>query len=142
MAMEINRKTKAALIAKAEQDCLQLQANRRDLTKVQEETKEKYKGEIVNVPISDLFEMTQIMNHYVKYSRRSPNRKPLSVARLLHYGIKMEYSDNLMNKDTTVKKASFNGAGQIVSLLKDSSPNDDRYMQDLSLLFEPGIIES
>jgi hypothetical protein len=31
----------------------------------------------------------------------------------------MEYSDNLMNKDTTVKKASFNGKGQIVSLLKD-----------------------
>ena len=50
LAMEINRKTKADLIKTAEQDYLKLKENRKELTKTQEETKEKYKGQIVDVP--------------------------------------------------------------------------------------------
>ena len=57
LAMEINRKTKADLIKKAEQAYLKLKENRKELTKVQEETKEKYKGQIVDVPKENLFEI-------------------------------------------------------------------------------------
>jgi len=139
LAMQINEKTKDDLIKKAEQAYLKLTENRKELTKIQEETKAKYKGEIVNVPRENLFEITQIINHFVQYSRRNNDGSPLSVARLLHYGVKMEYSDNLMNKDTTVKKASFNGKGQIVSLLKDI---DKKYFKDLSLLLEQGVVKT
>jgi hypothetical protein len=50
----------------------------------------------------------------------------------------MVYSDTNLNKNTTVKTASFNGKGQIVGLLNDI---DKKYLKDLSLLFEPGAIE-
>jgi hypothetical protein len=90
------------------------------------------------VPRENLFEIHQIMNHFVKYSRRNPSGEPLSVARLLHFGIKMQYSDNLLNEDTTVKSASFNGKGQIVGSLKDI---EKRNLKDLSLLLEPGAVE-
>jgi hypothetical protein len=138
LAMEINRKTKADLIKKAEQSYLKLKENRKELTKTQEETKEKYKGHIVDVPKENLFEISQIMNHFVKYSRRKPNGDLLSEARLLHYGIKMVYSDTNLDKNTTVKSASFNGKGQIVGLLNDI---DKKYLKDHSLLFEPGNVE-
>ena len=138
LAMEINRKTKADLIKKAEQDYLKLKENRKELTKTQEETKEKCKGQIVDVPKENLFEISQLMNHFVKYSRRKPNGELLSEARLLHYGIKMVYSDTNLDKNTTVKSASFNGKGQIVGLLNDI---DKKYLKDLSLLFEPGAVE-
>ena len=138
LAMEINRKTKADLIKKAEQAYLKLKENRKALTKTQEETKERYKGEIVDVPRENLFEISQVMNHFVQYSRRNSSGEPLSVARLLHYGIKMIYSDTNLDKNTTVKSASFNGKGQIVGLLKDI---DKKYLKDLSLLFEPGAVE-
>jgi hypothetical protein len=136
--MEINRKTKADLIKKAEQDYLKLKENRKELTKVQEESKEKYKGQIVDVPKENLFEISQIMNQFVKYSRRKPSGEPLSEARMLHYGIKMVYTDTNMDKNTKVKSASFNGKGQIVGLLNDINK---KYLKDLSLLFEPGNVE-
>ena len=138
LAMEINRKTKADLIKKAEQCYLKLKENRKELTKVQEETKEKYKGQIVDVPKENLFEISQIMDHFLKYSRRKPNGELLSEARMLHYGIKMVYSDTNLDKNTKVKSASFNGKGQIVGLLNDI---DKKYLKDLSLLFEPGNVE-
>jgi hypothetical protein len=138
LAMEINRKTKADLIKKAEQDYLKLKENRKELTKTQEEIKEKYKGQIVDIPKENLFEISQVMNHFVKYSRTKPNGELLSEARLLHYGTKMVYSDTNLDKNTTVKSASFNGKGQIVGLLKDI---DKKYLKDLSLLFEPGAVE-
>ena len=50
----------------------------------------------------------------------------------------MQYSDTLMDKNTTVKSDSFNGKGQFVGLLKDT---DKKYMKDLSLLFENGAVE-
>jgi hypothetical protein len=78
------------------------------------------------------------MNHFVKYSRRKPNGEPLSEARMLHYGIKMVYSDTNVDKNTKVKSASFNGKGQIVGLLNDINK---KYLKDLSLLFEPGNVE-
>ena len=78
------------------------------------------------------------MNHFVKYSRRKPNGELLSEARKLHYGIKMVYSDTNLDKNTTVKTASFNGKGQIVGLFNDI---DKKYLKDLSLLFEPGNVE-
>jgi rubrerythrin len=59
---------------------------------------------------------------------------------MLHYGIKMVYSDATVTKDTTVKSASFNGYGQIVSMLTDFSPNDKKYVKDISLLLEEGVI--
>ena len=68
MAMEINRRTKADLIKKAEQAYLKLKESRKELTKTQEETKAKFKGEIVDVPRQNLFEIHQIMDHFVKYS--------------------------------------------------------------------------
>ena len=43
-----------------------------------------------------------------------------------------------MDKNTTVKSASFNGVGQIVGLLKDLNK---KCLKDLSLLFEPGAVE-
>ena len=89
LAMEINWKTKADLIKKAEQAYLKLKGNRQELTKTQEQTKLKYKGEIVDVPRENLFEIHQIMNHFTKYFRRNSSCEPLSEARLLHYGIKM-----------------------------------------------------
>ena len=46
LAMEINRKTKADLIKKAEQAYLKLKENRKELTKTQNETKEKYKDQM------------------------------------------------------------------------------------------------
>jgi len=138
LAMEINRKTKEDLIKKAEKDYLKLKENRKELTKTQEETKEKYKGQIVDVPKENLFEISQIMDHFTKYSRRKPNGELLSEARMLHYRIKMVYSDTNLDKNTTVKSASFNGKGQIVGLLKDI---DKKYLKDLSLLFEPGNVE-
>jgi len=138
LAMEINRKTKADLIKKAEQAYLKLKENRKELTKGQEETKEKYKDHIVDVPKENLFEISQIMNHFVKYSRRKPNGDLLSEARMLHYGIKMVYSDTNVDKNTKVKSAFFNGKGQIVGLLNDI---DKKYLKDLSLLFEPGNVE-
>jgi hypothetical protein len=138
LAMEINRRTKEDLIKKAEQAYLKLKENRKELTKVQEETKEKYKGQIVDVPKENLFEISQIMDHFVKYSRRKPSGELLSEARMLHYGIKMVYSDTNLDKNTTVKSASFNGKGQIVGLLKDI---DKKYLKDLSLLLEPGNVE-
>jgi len=138
LAMEINRKTKEDLIKKAEQAYLKLKENRKELPKTQEETKAKYKGEIVDVPRENLFEIHQIMNHFVKYSRRKPSGEPLSEARMLHYGIKMVYSDTNMDKNTKVKSASFNGKGQIVGLLNDINK---KYLKDLSLLLEPGAVE-
>jgi len=78
------------------------------------------------------------MNHFVQYSRRKPNGDLLSEARLTHYGIKMVYSDTKLDKNTTVKSASFNGKGQIVGLLNDINK---KYLKDLSLLFEPGAVE-
>jgi len=138
LAMEINRRTKEDLIEKAEKDYLKLKENRKELTKVQKETKEKYKGQIVDVPKENLFEVSQIMGHFLKYSRRKPNGELLSEARLLHYGIKMVYSDTNLDKNTTVKSASFNGKGQIVGLLKDINK---KYLKDLSLLLEPGAVE-
>jgi len=45
LAMEINRKTKADLIKRAEQAYLKLKENRKELTKTQNETKEKYKDQ-------------------------------------------------------------------------------------------------
>jgi len=78
------------------------------------------------------------MNHFTKYSRRKPNGDLLSEARLLHYGIKMVYSDTNLDKNTKVKSASFNGKVQIVGLLNDI---DKKYLKDLSLLFEPGNVE-
>ena len=138
LVMEINRKTKEDLIKKAEKDYLKLKENRKELTKVQEETKEKYTGHIVDIPKENLFEISQIMNHFTKYSRRKPNGDLLSEARLLHYGIKMVYSDTNLDKNTTVKSASFNGKGQIVGLLEDI---DKKYLKNLSLLFETGAIE-
>ena len=63
LAMEINRRTKEDLIKKAEKDYLKLKENRKELTKVQEETNEKYKGQIVDVPRENLFEISQLMNH-------------------------------------------------------------------------------
>jgi len=78
------------------------------------------------------------MDHFVKYSRRKPSGEPLSEARMLHYGIKMVYSDTNMDKNTTVKSASFNGKGQIVGLLNDINK---KYLKDLSLLLEPGAVE-
>jgi len=136
--MEINRKTKADLIKKAEQSYLKLKENRKQLTKVQDETKEKYKGQIVDVPKENLFEISQVMDHFTKCSGRKPNGELLSEARLLHYGIKMVYSDTNLDKNTKVKSASFNGKGQIVGLLNDI---DKKYLKDLSLLFEPGAVE-
>jgi len=138
LAMELNRRTKADLIKKAEQAYLKLNENRKELTKTQEETKEKFKGQIMNVPKENLFEIHQIMDHFVQHSRRNASGEPLSVARLLHYGIKMKYSDTNLDKNTTVKSASFNGKGQIVGLLKDI---DKKYLKDLSLLLEPGAVE-
>jgi len=138
LAMETNRRTKEDLIKKAEQAYLKLKENRKELTKVQEETKEKYKGQIMNVPKENLFEISQIMDHFVKYSRRKPSGEPLSEARMLHYGIKMVYSDTNMDNNTTVKSASFNGKGQIVGLLNDINK---KYLKDLSLLLEPGAVE-
>jgi len=136
--MEINRRTKADLIKKAEQACLKLKENRKELTKTQEETKAKFKGQTMNVPKENLFEIHQVMDHFVQYSRRNASGEPLSVARLLHYGIKMKYSDTNLDKNTTVKSASFNGKGQIVGLLKDI---DKKYLKYLSLLLEPGAVE-
>jgi len=118
---------------------LKLKENRKELTKTQNETKEKYKGQIVDVPKENLFEISQIMNHFTRYSRRKPNGDLLSEARLLHYGIKMVYSDTNLDKNTTVKSAFFNGKGQIVGLLNDI---DKKYLKDLSLLFEPGNVEN
>jgi len=138
LAMEINIKTKADLIKKAEQSYLKLKENRKELTKTQNETKEKYKDQIVEVPKENLFEISQIMDHFTKYSRRKPNGDLLSEARMLHYGIKMVYSDTNLDKNTTVKTASFNGKGQIVGLFNDI---DKKYLKDLSLLFEPGNVE-
>jgi len=92
----------------------------------------------MNVPKENLFEINQIMNHFVQYSRRNASGEPLSVARLLHYGIKMKYSDTNLDKNTTVKSASFNGKGQIVGQLKDIVK---KHLKDLSLLFEPGVVE-
>ena len=66
--MEINRRTKADLIKKAEQAYLKLKENRKELTKTQEETKAKFKGEIMNVPKENLFEIHQVMDHFVQYS--------------------------------------------------------------------------
>ena len=117
---------------------LKLKENRKELTKTQNETKEKYKGQIVDVPKENLFEISQIMNHFTRYSRRKPNGDLLSEARLLHYGIKMVYSDTNLDKNTTVKSAFFNGKGQIVGLLNDI---DKKYLKDHSLLFEPGNVE-
>jgi hypothetical protein len=68
LAMEINRRTKADLIKKAEQAYLKLKENRKELTKTQEETKAKFKGEIMNVPKENLFEIHQVMDHFVQYS--------------------------------------------------------------------------
>ena len=139
LAMEINRRTKEDLIKKAEQSYLKLKENRKELTKTQEETKEKYKGQIVDVAKENLFEISQIMDNFTKYSRRKPSGEPLSEARMLHYGIKMVYSDTNMDKNTKVKSASFNGKGQIVGLLNDINK---KYLKDLSLLFEPGAVEN
>jgi len=50
----------------------------------------------------------------------------------------MIYSDTNLDKNTTVKSASFNGKGQIVGLLKDINK---KYLKDLSLLLEPGAVE-
>ena len=50
----------------------------------------------------------------------------------------MVYSDTKLDKNTTVKSASFNGKGQIVGLLNDINK---KYLKDLSLLFEPGNVE-
>ena len=50
----------------------------------------------------------------------------------------MVYSDTNLDKNTTVKTASFNGKGQIVGLFNDI---DKKYLKDLSLLFEPGNVE-
>jgi predicted transcriptional regulator with HTH domain len=138
LAMEINRRTKEDLIKKAEQAYLKLKENRKELTKTQEETKEKYKGQIVDVPRESLFEISQIMDHFVQYSRRKPPGEPLSEARILHYGIKMVYSDTNMDKNTKVKSDSFNGKGQIVGILNDINK---KYLKDLSLLLEPGAVE-
>ena len=90
LAMEMNRRTKADLIKKAEQAYLKLKENRKELTKTQEETKEKCKGQIMNVPKENLFEIHQVMDHFVQYSRRNASGEPLSVARMLHYGIKIQ----------------------------------------------------
>ena len=138
LAMEIDRRTTADLIKKAEQAFLKLKENRKELTKTQEETKDKFKGQIMNVPKENLFEINQVMDHFVQYSRRNNDGSLLSVARLLHYGIKLKYSDTNLDKNTTVKSASFNGKGQIVGLLKDINK---KYLKDLSLLFEPGAVE-
>jgi hypothetical protein len=43
-----------------------------------------------------------------------------------------------MDKNNTVESASFNGKGQIVGLLKGIN---EKYLKDLSLLFEPGAVE-
>jgi hypothetical protein len=43
-----------------------------------------------------------------------------------------------MDKNTTVKSASFNGKGQIVGLLNDINK---KYLKDLSLLLEPGAVK-
>ena len=43
-----------------------------------------------------------------------------------------------MDKNTTVKSASFNGKGQIVGLLNDINK---KHLKDLSLLLEPGAVE-
>ena len=100
MAMQINLRTKNDLIKKAEHAYLKLKENRKELTKTQEETKEKLKGQIMNVPRGNLFEISQVMDHFTKYSRRNPSGEPLSEARLLHYGIRMVYSDTNMDKNT------------------------------------------
>ena len=92
----------------------------------------------MNVPKENLFEISQIMDHFVQYSRRKPSGEPLSEARMLHYGIKMVYSDTNMDKNTKVKSASFNGKGQIVGLLNDFKK---KYLKDLSSLLEPGAVE-
>jgi hypothetical protein len=60
MAMQINLRTKNDLIKKAEHAYLKLKENRKELTKTQEETKEKFKGQIVNVPKENLFEINCI----------------------------------------------------------------------------------
>ena len=68
MAMQINLRTKNDLIKKAEHAYLKLKENRKELTKTQEETKAKFKGEIMNVPKENLFEIHQVMDHFVQYS--------------------------------------------------------------------------